>query len=550
MTSDALLIDGYVDEPACLGVPPYISPYIRTVAGVLCEAGYRVQYQTIDQVRSKPHELQKERAKPLVVVIAGQTVPGKYLAGTPATLTELQQIGSFFEQTTALLGGPVAYGISPRGGRRAIKEPMPGYRAFLVGDPATALHRFLQGEKPVGRETYEESNAWAVSGSHIIRQHPFFPYIMLELETAKGCPRAVTGGCSFCTEPFLGKPVYRPVDLIEEEVAALSASGARHFRIGRQPDLLVYGATGGEFPRPDPEKIRSLFTAIRRAAPDLATLHIDNVNPGTIARHEEASREGLRAIIEGHTPGDIAAFGVETADPAVIEANNLKASPGQVMDAIRIVCEIGGTRDENGIPHLLPGLNFVSGLAGETEDTYRHNRSLLERIRAEGLIVRRVNIRQLIPFEGTRAYEENTMGRHQHAFRSFKEWTRKVFDPAMLRQVFPVGTILKEAVVEISSVPSFARQMGTYPILIGLPLFLEERIVIDCAVVGYGSRSVTALPYPIPVNRLSGAALKTLPGVGKKTVAAILARKPIQSSPEWIQITGGTQIDHLIDFDR
>ena len=27
------LLDGYVDEPTCLGVPPYISPYPRYIAG-------------------------------------------------------------------------------------------------------------------------------------------------------------------------------------------------------------------------------------------------------------------------------------------------------------------------------------------------------------------------------------------------------------------------------------------------------------------------------------------------------------------------------------
>jgi radical SAM superfamily enzyme with C-terminal helix-hairpin-helix motif len=35
MSGTAFILDGYVDEPACLGVPPYISPYIRTVAGAL-----------------------------------------------------------------------------------------------------------------------------------------------------------------------------------------------------------------------------------------------------------------------------------------------------------------------------------------------------------------------------------------------------------------------------------------------------------------------------------------------------------------------------------
>ena len=48
MTSETVIIDGYVDEPACLGVPPYISPYIRTVAGVLKEHGLSPEYVAID----------------------------------------------------------------------------------------------------------------------------------------------------------------------------------------------------------------------------------------------------------------------------------------------------------------------------------------------------------------------------------------------------------------------------------------------------------------------------------------------------------------------
>ena len=54
MSAEAFILDGYVDEPACLGVPPYISPYIRTVAGVLAAHRYAVHYLTIDQLRNDP----------------------------------------------------------------------------------------------------------------------------------------------------------------------------------------------------------------------------------------------------------------------------------------------------------------------------------------------------------------------------------------------------------------------------------------------------------------------------------------------------------------
>ena len=58
MPADACILDGYVDEPACLGVPPYISPYIRTVAGALIGHGFTVRYLTIDQLPERPAHYQ------------------------------------------------------------------------------------------------------------------------------------------------------------------------------------------------------------------------------------------------------------------------------------------------------------------------------------------------------------------------------------------------------------------------------------------------------------------------------------------------------------
>ena len=93
MPAEAHILDGYVDEPACLGVPPYISPYIRTVAGALIGHQSTVRYLTIDQLRKDPQAINKLDRANLLVMIAGVTVPGKYLGGTPATLTEIQQVG-------------------------------------------------------------------------------------------------------------------------------------------------------------------------------------------------------------------------------------------------------------------------------------------------------------------------------------------------------------------------------------------------------------------------------------------------------------------------
>ena len=549
MTSETVIIDGYVDEPACLGVPPYISPYIRTVAGVLKEHGLSPEYVTIDQLRKDPLRTASLRDAKLVVMIAGVTVPGKYLAGTPATLLELQQLGfTFSKKTTSLLGGPISFGYSPEGGAAAKRQAVSGWTGMLAGDPAAALDSYLCGGEPEGVLNYADFDRWSAAGADIIRQHPMYPYVMLELETARGCSRCVTGGCSFCTEPFYGMPRQRDPAGIFAETAALFAAGARHFRLGRQPDLLAYGVSGGEFPRPDADKLRTLFSGIRSAAPELETLHIDNINPGTIARHEDAARDALAEIVAGHTAGDIAAFGVESADPAVISANNLKGMPDMIFRAVEIVNEVGGVRNR-GIPELLPGLNFISGLAGETEQTFAENRAFLQRIFDAGLLVRRVNIRQLMPFEGTRAYTDNCLGKFDKQFHAFKEDVRANFDVPMLERVFPVGTVFEKVIVEVSGQVSFGRQMGTYPVLIGIPQKLPVGTVLSAAAVSYGARSLTALPYPIPINRLAPAALKWLPGVSAKSASKLLSKMPFRDAEELIKaVPGADEVAGLMDF--
>lgn len=547
MSGTAFILDGYVDEPACLGVPPYLSPYIRTVAGALAAHGFTVKYLTIDQLRKDPLRTAELNAADLLVMIAGVTVPGKYLGGTPATLTEIQQIGHMVRGPKKLLGGPIGFGYAGGGGEKAVRQVIGGFDALLSGEPAIALDNYLTGNDPAGVLDYTRTNPWSIAGAGVIAQHPDFPYVMCELETARGCSHSATGGCSFCTEPFYGMPRYRTVEAVAGEVAALYAHGARHFRVGRQPDILAYGAGAGEYPAPEPEKVEGLFSAIRTAAPDLKTLHIDNTNPATIARHEDAAREAIQAIIRHHTSGDVAAFGMETADPAVVAANNLKANADEVFRAIEIVNEEGGMRRDN-VPELLPGINFVCGLAGETEQTYDLNEQFLARVSKAGLMVRRVNIRQVMPFEGTRAYTENTLGKHDRRFRQFKDFVRTKIDLPMLQRVFPIGTVLRDVRVEVSADLSFGRQPGSYPILVGIPLRIPERAVTDAVVVDWGMRSLTALPVPVRINELPVSAVRWLPGVGKKRVAAVIAKRPFVDLAAYRKVAGISVIDPVLRF--
>ncbi|MFA4955601.1 MAG: hypothetical protein WC556_01345 [Candidatus Methanoperedens sp.] len=118
-----LIIDGYVDEPACLGVPPYMSPYPRYIAGALVEKGIQkedITYRTIDRIRTRREPLRFD----LIVIIAGMTVPGKYLRATPVTLKEIKELSHL--EGTKIIGGPIRLGFGEEGGSSATDFAVPG----------------------------------------------------------------------------------------------------------------------------------------------------------------------------------------------------------------------------------------------------------------------------------------------------------------------------------------------------------------------------------------------------------------------------------------
>jgi len=101
MIYENTILDCYTDEPAGLGVPPYLGVHVRYVAGFL---NGNVNYVTIDDLRNlfkkrnkglktdvKTYNLTRKsikdvlgKTKNLYVVVGVQT-PGKYLSAKPGT---------------------------------------------------------------------------------------------------------------------------------------------------------------------------------------------------------------------------------------------------------------------------------------------------------------------------------------------------------------------------------------------------------------------------------------------------------------------------------
>lgn len=530
------LVDGYVDEPAHFGVPPYISTYPRYTAGALVDAGVssqRITYHTIDELREERGKWRDVEEADLMIYIGGMTVPGSYVGGTPAEPDEVKKL-AWVSRGTSLMGGPVRFGVGEENaGAQEMERKDLDYDFVAKGDIEAAAYDLvaseLEGFNNRVRDN-REIDRWGRNGAFVIEQHPNHPqYLICEMETSRGCAYR----CSFCTEPLYGDPAFRSAKSVVGEVSNLADHGARHFRLGRQADILAFGGDGEA---PNPDALRALYGGIRTEVPDLGTLHLDNMNPVTITEHPERSREGIRIIAEHNTPGDTAAFGLESADPVVQEKNNLLVSAEECLEAVRVVNEEGGFRpDENRLPKLLPGINLVHGLMGEREETYAHNKRFLERVFEEGLMVRRINIRQVMAFAGTEMAETGAEIAHEHKkqFKPYKREIREEIDNPMLKRVAPAGTVLEDVHLEYHDAgTTFGRQLGTYSLLIGIPGEYELGSAMDVAIVDHGYRSVTAVPYPLDVNSATMDELTAVPGIGTSTAGDIVVGRPYESAGE------------------
>ncbi|MET1102196.1 MAG: radical SAM protein [Pyrodictiaceae archaeon] len=550
--SKVIILDGYTDEPAGFGVPPYIDTLPRYIAGAIwsVDKTIKIRYYVVDEVRRDPQKFIREANETdLVILIAGAVVPGRYIGGTPITFREIESWFSLIEKPVKILVGAAArWGFGNRGGSIATlpTKLRALFTEIVKGDPEEYVYNLVKDgiERASPYSLIEDMklvSKFAVKGASIVLQHPNYGYnLVAEIETYRGCPRWITGGCSFCVTPLYGKPRQREAKDIVREVEALYKLGVRHFRIGRQADILVYGSKElglEEWPRPEPPAIEKLFHGIRTVAPSLKTLHIDNVNPGTIARHPNESIEVLKIIIKYHTPGDVAALGIESVDPNVVDKNNLKVYYDDAVKAVELINKVGRERGYNGLPELLPGINFVLGLIGETRDTYMANKRFLEEIYNRNLLVRRINVREVLVLPYTRMSRVGLsfLKRNKHYVSAFK---RIALDYSLkfLKRIVPPGSILKYLYVEYYDRRlgvTFARQAGSYPIIVELPCRLDPPTLIDVVVYGYSARSLRGLPIPLDANRTPLTMLAKIIG----TKALIIARnRPFKSNSELYKI--------------
>ena len=531
----ALLIDGYTDEPAAFGVPPYISPKIRLIYGLLISENYEVDYYTIDQIR-KPSIFENLKKYDLLTIFGGISTPGRYIGGSPVTLNDIDKILSKKLSRKNILIGPITRGYSIKGGQRTIDIEIENL--IKINSFEEMLRYF---NKDIKSDYYDNRDIYYNLGSELINKHPNYPYLMIEIDISSGCER-LDGFCSFCTESiFYGVFKYRKLSKIKEELINLKKYGTKYIRFGRSANVIAYGYDRNN-DKPSPEKIEELFS-FTKGILNPSVFHVDNGNPIFIANHKNDSRKILESIAKYCTTGNSLSFGVESFDENVRKANNLGGTVKDIFYSIDLVNQIGKER-RSGLPSLLPGINLLYGLPGFSKKTYETDYNSLKKILDSGSLVRRVNIRKAMIFPNTPLSKEKLPKINNRDFEFFREKTRNEFDNIMLKKIFPYGTLIKNVIYEYSKGEiSFGRTLGTYPILIGYIDNLKK--INDIIIVDHGKRSITGIVFGKTINNISEREMRLIPGIGKKTAKKIILERPFIKAVDFITIFGRDLFENL-----
>lgn len=449
----SVILDCYTDEPSGYGVRPYLGTHQIHLSQALAHKGVDHYLLTIDDLRYALAETRDSRAietynvtrnkdstskllseAEKIYVVMGCFVDYQYFSCVPPKSNEvaalLKHFGAKGEIVLFYVMGTVD-GIAP------------DYRESELSRIVTAVehgntYRFVLNESDEHADLInpDYNLLSSISGVNAPIIDQLDAAVIAEIETGTGCN---TPTCVFCIESVRSpKVVYREPGDIASQVRTLYGQGVRHFRLGRQPNFYHY-----QFQ--NLEKLEELLSTIRNDCPELRMLHIDNANIVNVAT--KTGREFTRLITKYCTSGNIAPFGIESFDDEVRKSTGVVGTSEQVMKAIEVVNEFGADRGSDGVPMLLPGVNILYGLPGQTAATHKFNMAFLRRILNQGLMTQRLYFRQVTEPTGVSFSDAQETSRDFQ--RCFDEVVSEFVLP-MQERVYPSGQVISG---DIESIP-------------------------------------------------------------------------------------------------
>ena len=438
----------------------------------------------------------------IVVIIAGTTVPGRYLGGMPISLKEIRELAAQLQKPRVILSGPIIHCNLDFGDVDYIAREIPGLVAYYL----------LTGEDMEGKLPPEEIvDAWAPLGAEVTRKHPGYPNLVCELETFRGCPRG--SHCSFCSERFKKVTYQRSIDGIIAEVEALAALENTCFRLERPGTTIQRNWCN-----------RCLE----------CTWH-QRVARGKVL-HSNKPTSPISGILQPallHKPPRLR-FG-RICRSSCVAGKQYRADPEKTFRAIEIMN--AGLAPE-GIPKL-PGLNFHGlRVAGTMELNLAFAGCGMRPVAAAVNIARST----LWGLQAKPTYSA-------YRFQQYKDAVNKEINKPMLQKVFPRGTLYRDVIIEESKgLTAYGRQPGSYPILVGIPGKFPLGSKLDVKIVDHGYRSITGLPWPLKIREATLEQLAALPGIGKNRARKIFLARDIDSIAKLQQLLPDADLRGLEEY--
>jgi len=465
---DIVVLDCYTDEPSGYGVRPYLGTHQLHLSQALAFLGLDHYYLTIDDLRYCSRGINGNSGKTdistlnrtrncdkalsilhqakIIFIVMGCFVDYTYFSAVPPKSDEVY---TYLKNTAArkilfyVLG--TADGIAPDYTNSRLSNLLDrveygnAYR-FVVENGSSV------GSLDLVEPNYDLLDKISSCIPPIIYQLRY--PIIAEIETGSGCNTASCSFCIECVRPL--RPTYRAPSSIVRQVKVLYEAGVRHFRLGRQPNFYHYQ-------NQDTIQTERLLSGIRETCPQIETLHVDNANILSVI-----SRQGVeitKLIVRYCSSGNIAPLGIESFDPRVRNAIRKPGTAEQALRAIEVINEYGQAKGEDGFPMLLPGINLIYGLPGQTSATHEINCDYLGKILANGWQTRRLFYRKMTRPTGISF--SNGPSSSQEYRECFSDIIESYVLP-MQSRVYPPGTVLRNfREVVWQSGDSYLRTLGT-----------------------------------------------------------------------------------------
>jgi len=470
----SIILDCYTDEPSGYGVPPYLGTHQIHLSQALNKFNVEHSYLTIDDLRYNEESstdkstanttINKIKSKELIsnaeiiYIVMGCFIDYEYFNALPPKSDEVYE---FLKDTKAK---KVLFYVM--GTKEGISEEYKNSKLSTIIDEFTHgnTYRFIADYFSIKKNAINEGcDENLIAPDYLLLSEissakvsiEFENDIIAEIETGTGCN---TPFCKFCIESVRSpKVTYRTPSSIIDQVQTLYAAGVRYFRLGRQPNFFHYA-------KQDVVKLEELLYGIRASCPDIKMLHIDNANIVNVI--SQKGIEFTKLICKYCTSGNISPFGIESFDNNVRKLNGVVGTSNQVLKAIEIINRFGNERDETGYHKLLPGINLIHGLIGETQETHDLNMKFLEIIQSEGFLTRRLYYRSMTRPTGV-SFEDGPLRDNDYE-TNFNDIVENYVLP-MQEKVYPKGIVLSGQ-KEVSKTKSgySCRAFGTCPIKINL----------------------------------------------------------------------------------